>query len=80
LGQGFQRRTPHKSRGNGFELLFTTDKKIRYQQNLSGRKIAILVLGNSTWRVVRMHLDRIAAAVNAATPGSYAEIDIPYNR
>ena len=29
----------------GFELLLTTDKGIRYQQNLKGRKIAIVVLG-----------------------------------
>ena len=62
----------------GFDLLLTTDKRIRYQQNLTGRKIAILVLGNSTWRIVRMHLDRIAMAVNEATPGSYAEVEIPF--
>ena len=63
----------------GFELLLTTDKNIRYQQNLKGRKIAIVVLGNSAWRMVRKHLDRVAAAVNAATPGSYGEVDIPFN-
>jgi hypothetical protein len=62
----------------GFELLLTTDKNIRYQQNLKGRKIAIVVLGNSAWRTVRKHLDRVVAAVNAATPGSFAEVDIPY--
>ena len=62
----------------GFELLLTTDKRIRYQQNLTNRKIAILVLGNSTWRVVRLYLDRIALAVNETSPGSYAEIDIPF--
>ena len=61
----------------GFDLLLTTDKRIRYQQNLTGRKIAIVVLGNSTWRLVRMYLDRIALAVAEATPGSYAEVDIP---
>jgi hypothetical protein len=65
-------------RGWDRELLLTTDKRIRYQQNLTRRKIAILVLGNSTWRVVRLYLDRIAAAVNAATPASYAEVDIPF--
>ena len=53
-----------------FDLLLTTDKRMRYQQNLTNRKIAIVVLGNSTWRVVRLYLDRIAAAVDAATPGS----------
>ena len=62
----------------GFDLLLTTDKRIRYQQNLTSRKIAIVVLGNSTWRVVRLYLDRIALAVNEATPGSYAEVDIPF--
>jgi len=62
----------------GFELLLTTDKQIKYQQNLTGRKIAIVVLANSTWRVVRLYLERVAVAVNVATPGSYAEVDIPY--
>ena len=62
----------------GFELLLTTDKNIRYQQNLKGRKIAIVVLGNSAWRIVRKHLDRVAATVSAATPGSYAEVEIPF--
>jgi hypothetical protein len=62
----------------GFDLLLTTDKRIRYQQNLSRRKIAIVVLRNSTWRVVRLYLDRIALAVAEATPGSYAEVDIPF--
>ena len=62
----------------GFEVLLTTDKRIRYQQNLTGRKIAIVVLGNSTWRIVRLHLDQIATAVNEALPGSYMEVEIPY--
>lgn len=62
----------------GYELLLTSDKNMRYQQKLSGRTIAIVVLGNQQWPAVRLHLDRIAAAVNAATPGSYTEVEIPY--
>jgi len=62
----------------GFDLLLTTDKRIRYQQNLTNRKIAILVLGNSTWRFVRLYLDRIASAVNEVSPGSYGEVEIPF--
>ena len=62
----------------GFDLLVTTDKNVRYQQNLAGRKISIVVLGNSPWWLVRRHLDGIGAAVNAATPGSYVEVDIPF--
>jgi hypothetical protein len=59
-------------------LLLTTDKRIRYQQNLADRRIAIVVLGRSKWSMVRLHIERIAAAVNAARPGSHAEVDIPF--
>jgi len=62
----------------GFNLLLTTDKNVRYQQNLADGKISIVVLGQSPWWLVREHLDAIVAAVNAATPGSYAEVDIPF--
>jgi hypothetical protein len=63
----------------GFDLLLTTGKRIRYQQNLTSRKIAIAVLGNSTWRIVRLHLERIAAVVNETAPGCYVEIEIPFD-
>ena len=67
-----------KAEEAGYQVLLTTDKNIRYQQNLSGRKIALVVLGNQQWPVVRLHLDRIAAVVNSAAPGSYTEVDIPF--
>ena len=63
------------------DVLFTTDQRIRYQQNLTGRKIAIVVLAGTTkWSRVRLHLERIAAVVNAAEPGSYTEVEIPSAR
>ena len=63
----------------GFELLLTTDRRIRYQQNLRGRRIALVVLTGSTkWSRVGQHADRIAAAVASATPSSYAEVEIPF--
>jgi hypothetical protein len=61
----------------GFDVLVTTDKNIRHQQNLTGRTIAIIVLGNAQWPVLRLHVARVVAAVNAATPGSFTEVDIP---
>jgi hypothetical protein len=61
----------------GFEVLLTTDKNIVTQQNSKSRVIAIVVLGNSQWRIVQRHVRKIASGVNAATPGSYTEIDIP---
>jgi hypothetical protein len=61
----------------GFDLLLTTDKNIRYQQKLAGRKIAILVLGRQQWPQLRPHVQRVVDAVNAITAGRYAEVDIP---
>jgi len=62
----------------GFDLLLTTDKNMRYQQNLEGRKIAFVVLGNQQRPTLRRYVDRVVAAVNAATPGSYSEVEIPF--
>lgn len=64
--------------GAGFDLIVTTDKNVRYQQNLAGRKISTVVLGNSPWWLVRQHLEAIVAAVNTATIGSYIEVAIPF--
>ena len=61
-----------------YDLLITTDKNVRYQQNLSGRKISLVVLGRSPWWLVRRRLDEIVAAVSYATPGSFAEVNIPF--
>ena len=50
----------------GFELLLTTDRRIRHQQNLQGRRVAPVVLtGTTRWSLVRQHRERIAAAVAA---------------
>ena len=61
----------------GFDVLLTTDKNLRFQQNLQGHKLAIVVLSLSRWRLVRRALESIAAAVDAAKPGSYTLVDIP---
>lgn len=62
----------------GFEVLVTTDKNIQYQQNLKARKIALVVLKNSQWPMVKLVAEKIVAAVNAAEPGSYVEVDVPF--
>jgi hypothetical protein len=67
-----------KAETAGFEVMVTTDKNIKYQQNLASRKIALVVLGQGRWTLIESHVAKVAAAVNAATPGSFAEVDIPY--
>ncbi|MGH9610809.1 MAG: hypothetical protein ACRD34_14180 [Bryobacteraceae bacterium] len=61
----------------GFEVLLTPDKNIYYQQNLSGRKIAIIVLGEQQWPRLRRYVQHVVQAVNAATPGCYIEVAMP---
>ena len=60
-----------------FDVLVTSDKSIRYQQNLTGRKLALVVLSQGRWRLVRQKLKAVAAAVEATAPGSYTEVEIP---
>jgi len=62
----------------GFALMVTTDKNIRYQQNLKARRIALVALEHSQWPMVRLVADKIVGAVNAAVPGGYVEVDVPF--
>jgi hypothetical protein len=61
----------------GFDVMVSADKNIRYQQNLRGRKIALVVLSRSRWSLVEPVVKEVVAAVNAATVGSYVEVIIP---
>ncbi len=61
----------------GFDVLLTTDRNIRHQQNLAGRTIAIVVLSKGRWRLIKMRLPEILAAVSAAAPGSFSEVEVP---
>jgi hypothetical protein len=60
-----------------FDVIVTSDKSIKYQQNLTGRRIALVVHSQGRWRLVLQRLEAIAAAVDAATPGSYTEVELP---
>ncbi len=62
----------------GFDLLLTTDKNLRYQQNLKGRKIAFVIIGNQQWPILRRYIDKVVTAVESATGGSFTEVDIPF--
>ena len=61
----------------GFDVFITTDKNLRYQQNLSRRRIAIVVVMDAQWPKLEPHVNRVVAAIDAATLGSYTEVEIP---
>jgi len=56
-----------------FDILITTDQNLRYQQALSGRRLAILVLPTTSWPRMQTNLDRIRNILNAMRPGELTE-------
>jgi predicted nuclease of predicted toxin-antitoxin system len=62
----------------GFEVFVTTDINLRYQQNLTNRKIAIIVLKTTSWPRIKLTATQIVNAINQATENQFLEIDIPY--
>jgi hypothetical protein len=62
---------------SGFDVMVTFDQNILYQQNLTGRKLALVVLGSNIWPLVRDYGLTISAKVDVATPGSYDFIEMP---
>jgi hypothetical protein len=61
----------------GFDVLLTTDTSLPFQQNLEGRRPAVVILNRNRWKFIRRALPQIAAAVLAAKPGSWTVVDIP---
>jgi hypothetical protein len=61
----------------GFDVLLTADLNLRYQQNMSGRRIAIVALSTNRWGTLRANPGPIADALDRARPGTYQEIILP---
>lgn len=62
----------------GFEVLITTDNNLKYQQNLSNRRIAVVVLLTTSWPRIRKAVEKVLAAVESvATDNNYVEVSIP---
>ncbi|HEX4986368.1 MAG TPA: hypothetical protein VFV71_09930 [Burkholderiales bacterium] len=62
---------------DGFAILVTTDANLRYRQNLTSRKLAIIVLTATSWPRIRLALNAVLAAVDSAAAGTYSEVEIP---
>ncbi len=61
---------------NGFEVFVTTDTNLAYQQNLSNREIAIVVLSTTSWPRIQKSVAAIVNAIDAARPNSYKVVSI----
>jgi hypothetical protein len=58
-----------------FEVFLTTDQNLKYQQNLTERQIAVVVLPTTSWPVIQKHTAKIAAVLESIAPGDFVEID-----
>lgn len=56
------------------DVLITTDQNLRYQQNLSGRRLAILVLPTTSWPMIQTHVAAVVDAVNGLRAGEFREL------
>jgi hypothetical protein len=57
-----------------FAAFITTDQNLRHQQNLAGRRLAILALPTTSWPMIQLHLPKVAAAANTLSPGDFVEL------
>ena len=58
----------------GVEVLITTDQDLKYQQNLKGRRIAIVVLMTTSWPRIERQVDQVVEVINSVKPGDYIEV------
>ena len=61
----------------GFDVFLTTDTNLPFQQNVKGLKLAVIVLSQTRWKLIRAVLPQIAAAITNAKPGNCTLVEIP---
>ena len=61
----------------GFEVLVTTDTNLKHQQDLTERRIAVVVLTTTSWPRIRAAIEQVARAVDVAATDRYVEVRIP---
>ena len=62
---------------DGFDLFITTDSNVKYQQNLSARRIAIVVLSTPSWPRIQRSVKAVVRSLDGVAPGAYIEVNIP---
>ncbi len=60
----------------GYEIFITTDQNLRYQQNLTGRRLGIVVLMGASWPKIQTRVPAILASIAAAQNGGYVEVPL----
>ena len=61
---------------DGYEVIVTTDQSIRYQQNLTDLRLAIVVLLTPAWPRVQNRTEEIRRVIEEVNPGEVREVPI----
>jgi predicted nuclease of predicted toxin-antitoxin system len=61
----------------GYGLLVTTDQNLKYQQDLRGRKLAVLVLLSTSWPRLQPYVQTISQLIETMQLGDYKEFSLP---
>ena len=60
-----------------FDLFLTSDQSIRYQQNLTGRRIPILELSTNDLRRILAAASMLQAVIKTTKAGEFRQLEIP---
>jgi hypothetical protein len=60
-----------------FDIFITTDQNLRHQQNLTGRRLAIMVLPSNQVPIVVKLLPTIEQVIQTIQAGELVEIPLP---
>ena len=60
---------------SGFEVLLTGDQTLNQEQNLAGRRLAVVALSAIQLPIIKGNLPAIVAAIEKAAPGSFQVVE-----
>lgn len=59
---------------HGFEIFVSTDQNLRYQQNLDGRSIGLVILTSTSWPRIKRKIEDVVTAIETLPCGGYIEV------
>ncbi len=60
----------------GYTVFVTTDQNLKYQQNMTGRRMGIVVIMSASWPRIQQRIPEVLAAINKAAASGYEEVRI----
>ena len=59
----------------GFQVFVTGDQTLVHEQDLAGRRLAILALSANNWPIIKDYVRDILTAIDSVIPGSFQTVE-----